>query len=467
MASQGPLFPGTTATLANAGTSENAEAWVSPGNIVSDNATEASITASTYDTPDISQLLVASNFGFSIPASAIIDGIVVEVDRRSIIASSGKDFRVQLATGTAFANLVGSNKAVPATIWPTTSGVATYGSSTDTWGAGLSVSQINAAGFAVMLSCQANIANADVGVDYIRVTVHYHVPTNGGFALSHPHTTASAGVKGGKGAFSQGHPQGSSFSGRKSSSGSWSTSHPHSVSATGAKRSSAGWSVSHPHAVSASGRKGGRATFAASHPHGVSASGVKGGRSSWSVIHPQGTGFGGAASRGGGFSLVHPGVVSWSGAKGTSGSFAAAHPSSVTASSFKGGAASFAVSVDPSEAFSGSKGIAASFSVSHASDASFSGSGPGGPQEEAGAFVLSHASAVAFSGSASRSGSFLQGHGAVVAFSGASGSGPAEGPWTLVLVEGRPSEASDRDGSGATLSDEPRSGQTIREGEDA
>ncbi len=177
MATQGPLFPGTTATLANAGTSENAEAWVNPGNIVSDNATEAAITAATYDSPDISQLLVASNFGFTIPAGSTIDGITVEVDRRSIILNSGKDFRVQLSTSTAFAGLVGTNKAVPATIWPTTSTVATYGGSADTWTAGLAVAQVNAAGFAVMLSCQANIANADVGVDYIRVTVDYTPPT--------------------------------------------------------------------------------------------------------------------------------------------------------------------------------------------------------------------------------------------------------------------------------------------------
>ena len=45
MATQGPLYPGTTANLSNAGTSENAEAWVNPGNIVSDNGTEAQITA--------------------------------------------------------------------------------------------------------------------------------------------------------------------------------------------------------------------------------------------------------------------------------------------------------------------------------------------------------------------------------------------------------------------------------------
>jgi hypothetical protein len=172
VATQGPLFPGTTANLSNAGTSENAEAWVNPGNIVADDASEAQITAATYDSPDISQILVASNFNFN-AVSGTVDGITVEIDRRSIIASSGKDFRVQLATGTTFADLVGTNKAVPANIWPSSTAIATYGGVADTWSAGLSASQVAAAGFAVFLSCQANIANADVGVDFIRVTVTY------------------------------------------------------------------------------------------------------------------------------------------------------------------------------------------------------------------------------------------------------------------------------------------------------
>jgi hypothetical protein len=179
MASVGPNFPGTTATLANAGTSENAEAWVNPGNIVSDNASEAQITAATYDSPDISQILVASNFALAVPGGATIDGIIVEVDRRSIIANSGKDFRVQLAKGTTFANLVGSNLAVPATIWPTTTAVATYGGAANLWGTTWTQAEVTASSFAVMLSCQANIANADVGVDFIRVTVHYTAAVGG------------------------------------------------------------------------------------------------------------------------------------------------------------------------------------------------------------------------------------------------------------------------------------------------
>lgn len=189
MATSGPFFPGTAASLANA--PESANAWVNPGNIVSDNATEATITAATFDSPDISELLVASNFGFAIPAGATIDGITVEIDRRSIILNSGKDNRVQLATGTTFASLVGTNKA-SATVWPTTSTIATYGGAADTWTAGLTAAQVNAVGFAVFLSSHANIANADIGVDFIRVTVDYTAAvTSGTGAVSVPVVTVA------------------------------------------------------------------------------------------------------------------------------------------------------------------------------------------------------------------------------------------------------------------------------------
>lgn len=177
MATQGPLYPGTAASLANAGSSENAEAWVSPGNISADDGTSSSITAATYDSPDISQLLVASNFGFAIPAGSTIDGIVVEIDRNNA-AGAASDNRVQLATGTTFADLVGTNKADTATDWPAALAVATYGGAADLWAAGLTVAQINAAGFAVMLSAQADANNTDIAVDFIRVTVHYTPPAS-------------------------------------------------------------------------------------------------------------------------------------------------------------------------------------------------------------------------------------------------------------------------------------------------
>lgn len=179
MTTAGPNFPSAATNLSNAGTSENQDAWVNPTNVFSDNATEAAITAATFDSPDISQILVCSGFGFSIPGGATINGITVEIDRRSIIASSGVDNRVQLAKGTAFANLVGSNKAT-ATVWPSSSAVATYGSASDLWGTTWNDTDINASTFAVFVSTKANIANADIGIDYVRVTVDYTVAASGG-----------------------------------------------------------------------------------------------------------------------------------------------------------------------------------------------------------------------------------------------------------------------------------------------
>lgn len=176
MASQGPLYPGFANDLLVAPEDDNE--WSFPANAALDDGSEAQITASTYDSPDISERLYVRQFAFNIPSNATIDGVVVEIERRSIIANSGKDYRVQLINGTSptDAFLIGTNKAVPATIWPTTATIATYGGANDTWGATLTPAIINTNNFGVTLSAQANIANADIGVDFIRVTVYYTEP---------------------------------------------------------------------------------------------------------------------------------------------------------------------------------------------------------------------------------------------------------------------------------------------------
>lgn len=168
MATQGPLYPGTVTTESIS--TESANDWTTPGNIAADDAAEATITAASYDSPDISFRLKAQNFTFTIPTGATIDGITVEIDRRSIIASSGVDFRVQLLD--AAGALVGTNKA-SATVWPTSSTIATYGGAADTWSASPTVAMVNDVDFGVVLSVTANIANADIGVDFIRVTITY------------------------------------------------------------------------------------------------------------------------------------------------------------------------------------------------------------------------------------------------------------------------------------------------------
>ena len=171
MASQGPNFP---AAAQSAGIApENSDAWVNPTNIFSDNNSEAQITAATFDANDISELLFGNDYGFSIPTTATIDGIVVEIAQRRF-AGAAVDNRVSLwEIGTGFYPGV-QNKA-SATAWPATETIATYGSPTDTWGTSpvLTPTQINSSNFAVNLSVKATSNNTDIGVDFIRVTVYY------------------------------------------------------------------------------------------------------------------------------------------------------------------------------------------------------------------------------------------------------------------------------------------------------
>lgn len=170
MASETKL-PGSLTSSSSA--PESAEAWVTPNNALTDNATYASITAASYDSPDISARLRADQFGFAIPGTATIDGIVVEIERRCG-AGTARDFRVQLLDDAGA--LIGDNKA-SATSWPSTDTVASYGSSSDLWGASWTPTSINDTQFGMVLSVEATSANVDIFVDFFRITVHY---TDGG-----------------------------------------------------------------------------------------------------------------------------------------------------------------------------------------------------------------------------------------------------------------------------------------------
>lgn len=192
MATAGPRYPGFIAT--EAGPSGDND-WLNPSNIGADDGAEAQITAATYDAGDHSFRLIAQNFGFDadVPAGSTIDGILVEIDRRDF-AGDAQDQEVRLYDSTGA--LVGDDKQT-ATSWPTTSAVASYGGSADTWAAGLDANDIRSSGFGVALIVLANAANTDIGVDFIRVTVTYSPPspTGTGAVAVDEATLAGEGVQ--------------------------------------------------------------------------------------------------------------------------------------------------------------------------------------------------------------------------------------------------------------------------------
>lgn len=167
MATQGPLYPGTVTT--ETGPSGDND-WLTETNISVDDGSEAQITAATYDAADHSFRLKGQNLSFTLPPAITIDGITVEIDRRCF-AGAAQDQEVRLFDETGA--LVGDDKQT-ATAWPATLGVATYGGAADTWGwTTVTRDKLNDADFGVALIVLADAANTDIGVDYIRATVHY------------------------------------------------------------------------------------------------------------------------------------------------------------------------------------------------------------------------------------------------------------------------------------------------------
>ncbi|UZR27485.1 hypothetical protein [Methylococcus mesophilus] len=160
------LRPGTIVSATGAGS----VAWSNPGNAgASDNAYA---TANVGTSPGESQWLRCTNFNFAsvIPAGAIINGFTLTIERKGSAINSVYDTRLYLYSGSA---AIGSNKAV-ATKWPTSDGIATYGSSSDLWGTtGLTGADVNATGFGIELAVNSSTFTTTASVDDIALTIDY------------------------------------------------------------------------------------------------------------------------------------------------------------------------------------------------------------------------------------------------------------------------------------------------------
>lgn len=159
MASEGPKNPGT------------ASGWTNSGNAAASDNAYATVAITLASTTSIT--LSLTNFGFAIPAGATIDGVVVEVERKvSSTARNPKDNNVQLIKGGASQ---GNNNASGA-VWPTADAYATYGGAADVWGLALTVADVNASNFGVLVSVKRDAGakgTTTYSVDHVRITVYY------------------------------------------------------------------------------------------------------------------------------------------------------------------------------------------------------------------------------------------------------------------------------------------------------
>ncbi len=171
----GAISPGTMANDATTGT----DAWVNVNNAkVSDDVYATFNQAgSGYE---YSNYLNATNFGFTIPTGAVIDGILVGVEKKSdsysfgIIDTYAKIIKADGTKGT------GNKALVPPCEWTDT--YASYGGAADLWGETWTAEDINDADFGFALSAYGKDTTAFV--DHIRITVYY--TTGGGGASTNP-----------------------------------------------------------------------------------------------------------------------------------------------------------------------------------------------------------------------------------------------------------------------------------------
>lgn len=166
MASEGPLSPGTSANDASFGVL----AWTNPDRAVSSNNSYAT-TGTIFGANDPTQYLKCTNFGFAIPGGSTIDGIIVEVERKSDASSTEcKDSRVRIVKADG---AIGTTDKASADIWPTTEAYKTYGTSSDLWGETWTAEQINDADFGMVIATTKHDSAGLGSIDHVRITVHY------------------------------------------------------------------------------------------------------------------------------------------------------------------------------------------------------------------------------------------------------------------------------------------------------
>lgn len=167
MAFQGPRNPALGVNDASGGTA----AWSSPTAIYTSNDTRATSPSTTAG--QVSNFLVSQAHGFTIPAGAVIQGILVEIERsiNSSSAATVRDAAVRIVKG----GVVGATDRSNVSDWTNTEAIFSYGGPTDLWGETWTPADINASNFGAAVAAQRLITGNSLNarVDHIKITVYY------------------------------------------------------------------------------------------------------------------------------------------------------------------------------------------------------------------------------------------------------------------------------------------------------
>lgn len=156
----GPNYPSTAVVDTSSGT----VGWYFISNIMANDSQMATPDMPPGTTSHIGKV---TNFGFSIPAGATINGIVVE-----FLSYSSADVRVNSIRLVKAGSYTGSTKGLNDT---PIQGTSTYGNSSDLWGTTWTAAEVNASNFGVGLQFKNihGVYQEGINIDYARITVYY------------------------------------------------------------------------------------------------------------------------------------------------------------------------------------------------------------------------------------------------------------------------------------------------------
>jgi hypothetical protein len=167
MSTQGPNFP--TAATGNTNTIGGGTAvWTNPTNIeLNDGNNATRVTSSIITTDDLD----GTGFGFSIPAGATVNGILLEIaygdgaGAGDIIEKNVRLLKAGVAAGT--------DKSTGAS-FPAALTTISYGGSADLWGTTWTPSDINNATFGAAFVCRNTSGSIlTASVNFFRITVTF------------------------------------------------------------------------------------------------------------------------------------------------------------------------------------------------------------------------------------------------------------------------------------------------------
>lgn len=118
----------------------------------------------------------AHGFGFTVPLSATLNGVTVQIERSADIPGIAADSVLRMVPMNWA--VVGNNYALPQT-FSLADSVVTYGGATDLWGYPLTVNEVNSPdfGFAYIVKNNSGIISPTICIDHMQVTVDYTLTT--------------------------------------------------------------------------------------------------------------------------------------------------------------------------------------------------------------------------------------------------------------------------------------------------